>query len=92
MGSYDTTHNEPVEFKFMDVEEPLELAPLYDQYEFPIGIQMCDEVLSTAFKENKDENLAYHVLAVVMANDFNLKKTFYWGRISLLEIRWSILL
>ncbi len=75
----------PLAFRSMTMSDAIELAPLYAKYEFPIGVQICDEVLGTVFMKvhNSFELEKQNTIidAIVLAKDINLKKAFHCGRL-----------
>jgi len=75
----------PLALKSITIDDAMELAPIYDKYEFLLGLQICDEVLSekALIRSNSDNDLStveQCVQAIVLAHDVNLRKTFHWGR------------
>jgi hypothetical protein len=78
----------PSVLKSMKLEDAFELAELYDRYDFPSGIRICDDLLykealtkATVFSSEED----YHqvelcVRAIALSEKINLKKTFHRGR------------
>lgn len=85
----------PLALESMTIEDAIELALLYDQYEFPIGIKICDDVLykKTFFQTSGNPRVMCHrtspdpqtvdrfVKIIILSLTINLRKTFYWGRI-----------
>ena len=78
--------NNPLAFEAMEVEEAMTVAPLFDKYEFPNGIKLCDEVLfrkvkfETMWDVYKQEHIDEWVQVLFLACTVNLKKTFHKGR------------
>lgn len=78
--------------KSMKVEDAMELAQFYDLYEFPIGIEICDEILSEKAvfhsedsdvidrKINDFTKLDQCIEAIVLSHKTNLSKTFEKGK------------
>jgi hypothetical protein len=65
----------PMEARLMTVEDTMEVAPLYDKYDFGNGCRLCDQVLlKEYFQDNKKilSNLDCIVDAVLLADAANL--------------------
>ena len=82
----------PLVLESVTRDEAMELAPLYDQYDFPMGLKICDEILykKTFFRSSGNKfrvlyadvkKTDFCVNAIVLSRDINLKKTFHWGRV-----------
>jgi hypothetical protein len=66
----------PVAARLMTIEDAMEVAPVYDQYDFPQGRELCDHVLTEYFQDKKKilSNLNCFVDAVLLADAANLNE------------------
>lgn len=84
--------NNPLAFTEMEVHEAVDVAPLFDKYEFANGVKLCDEVLfkKVDFEVHIDiknlDQMEDLTQIALLAHNFNLKKTSYMGRNWLREL------
>jgi hypothetical protein len=66
----------PMEARLMTIEDAMEVAPLYDKYDFRKGCQLCGQVLKEHFQDDEKilSNLDCFVDAVLLADAANLKE------------------
>jgi hypothetical protein len=66
----------PVAVRLMTIEDAIKVAPVYDQYDFPQGRELCDHVLTEYFHDKKKilANLNCFVDAVLLADAANLNE------------------
>jgi hypothetical protein len=71
----------PMEARLMTIEDAMEVAPLYDKYDFRKGCQLCGQVLKEHFQDNKKilSNLDCFVDAVLLADAVDLNEAYYVG-------------
>jgi hypothetical protein len=66
----------PVAARLMTIEDAMEVAPVYDQYDFPQGRELCDHVLTEYFQDKKNiiSNLYCFVASVLLTDVANLNE------------------
>jgi hypothetical protein len=62
--------------RLMTIDDVMEVAPAYDQYDFHLGRELCDQVLKEYFQDKKKilSNLNCFVDAVLLADAANLNE------------------
>lgn len=72
----------PINVLEMTVKDAMDLAPLYDKYNFREGRELCSRVLAKYMKkeeEPQDLDLGLRVDVVLLADEFNLEQAYNAG-------------
>jgi hypothetical protein len=77
----------PAEARLMTAEDVMEVAPLYDQYDFPQGRKLCGQVLKEHFQDKKKilSNVGLFVDAVLLTDTAHINEAKEMGSKSLIQ-------
>ena len=72
---------DPLALRALSSNEAMELVIHYDKYDIPSGIKICDETISSIYKEQNDHTVDQRVEALTLCDHIYLRKTYHWGRL-----------
>jgi hypothetical protein len=77
----------PAEARLMTADDVMEVAPLYDQYDFPQGSKLCGQVLKEYFQDKKQilSNVGLFVDAILLTDTANINEAKEEGSKSLIQ-------